>query len=289
MPAPPPQAAPRASHPFEGTSEAHDRYKQWQLPQREAVEPAPLMQSPPFKGQSTYDQDFAAKPLPTMPAPPPQAAPRASHPFEGTSEAHDRYKQWQLPQREAVEPAPLMQSPPFKGQSTYDQDFAAKPLPAMPAPPPQAAPRASHPFEGTSEAHDRYKQWQLPEREVAAPGAWVPSTAEFYANTTSGDAFQGWKLPDPRPSIGLQLVGSQFYRLIPKNWVAPCMVSVIVTTVTENQGHVRVKVRQGESSNAEANRLLGSFDLVGIDPDSCLLYTSPSPRDRTRSRMPSSA
>ena len=27
----------------------------------------------------------------------------------------------------------------------------------------------------------------------------------------------------------------------------------------------------------------------GIEADSCLLYTSPSPRDRTRSRMPSSA
>ena len=26
-----------------------------------------------------------------------------------------------------------------------------------------------------------------------------------------------------------------------------------------------------------------------VDPDICLLYTSPSPRDRTRSRMPSSA
>ena len=26
-----------------------------------------------------------------------------------------------------------------------------------------------------------------------------------------------------------------------------------------------------------------------IEPGSCLLYTSPSPRDRTRSRMPSSA
>ena len=25
------------------------------------------------------------------------------------------------------------------------------------------------------------------------------------------------------------------------------------------------------------------------DPEACLLYTSPSPRDRTRSRMPSSA
>ena len=28
---------------------------------------------------------------------------------------------------------------------------------------------------------------------------------------------------------------------------------------------------------------------VGVDADLCLLYTSPSPRDRTRYRMPSSA
>ena len=32
------------------------------------------------------------------------------------------------------------------------------------------------------------------------------------------------------------------------------------------------------------------FDNVGgLKPKACLLYTSPSPRDRTRSRMPSSA
>ena len=30
-------------------------------------------------------------------------------------------------------------------------------------------------------------------------------------------------------------------------------------------------------------------DLISKDEDPCLLYTSPSPRDRTRSRMPSSA
>ena len=29
--------------------------------------------------------------------------------------------------------------------------------------------------------------------------------------------------------------------------------------------------------------------LTGMDVEICLLYTSPSPRDRTRSRMPSSA
>ena len=32
-----------------------------------------------------------------------------------------------------------------------------------------------------------------------------------------------------------------------------------------------------------------SETISSIDPDICLLYTSPSPRDRTRSRMPSSA
>ena len=38
---------------------------------------------------------------------------------------------------------------------------------------------------------------------------------------------------------------------------------------------------------AQALRLAG-LGYVGLDVD-CLLYTSPSPRDRTRSRMPSSA
>ena len=31
------------------------------------------------------------------------------------------------------------------------------------------------------------------------------------------------------------------------------------------------------------------IDIKGIDPKSCLLYTSPSPRDQRGSRMPSSA
>ena len=38
------------------------------------------------------------------------------------------------------------------------------------------------------------------------------------------------------------------------------------------------------------NGLVTQSDVLEIDEDaSCLLYTSPSPRDRTRSRMPSSA
>ena len=40
-----------------------------------------------------------------------------------------------------------------------------------------------------------------------------------------------------------------------------------------------------------AKDIIQHFQPTGLilDPCSCLLYTSPSPRDRTRSRMPSSA
>ena len=37
------------------------------------------------------------------------------------------------------------------------------------------------------------------------------------------------------------------------------------------------------------NTILGYASLDGSSSTTCLLYTSPSPRDRTRSRMPSSA
>ena len=52
-------------------------------------------------------------------------------------------------------------------------------------------------------------------------------------------------------------------------------------------------------ASQESNGIWGPVDLFGDDPIEksaktrknciCLLYTSPSPRDRTRSRMPSSA
>ena len=36
-------------------------------------------------------------------------------------------------------------------------------------------------------------------------------------------------------------------------------------------------------------KIISDFNPSGDQPKACLLYTSPSPRDRTRSRMPSSA
>ena len=43
-------------------------------------------------------------------------------------------------------------------------------------------------------------------------------------------------------------------------------------------------------SDAQKRAAYDQFGHAGVDPNmGCLLYTSPSPRDRTRSRMPSSA
>ena len=49
---------------------------------------------------------------------------------------------------------------------------------------------------------------------------------------------------------------------------------------------VRLIVRQPKKlQNSVHTVVFGDLD----SPETCLLYTSPSPRDRTRSRMPSSA
>ena len=65
------------------------------------------------------------------------------------------------------------------------------------------------------------------------------------------------------------------------------------TTLTANFDSVtNTLLIQGVGTVADFEQVLNSvvYDNVSQDPNTvCLLYTSPSPRDRTRSRMPSSA
>ena len=68
-------------------------------------------------------------------------------------------------------------------------------------------------------------------------------------------------------------------------------VAVIVESTTEQPGRVTLR-RDGEVIASQDVLLTeGSNELnFAVDPvDTCLLYTSPSPRDRQKSRMPSSA
>ena len=88
--------------------------------------------------------------------------------------------------------------------------------------------------------------------------------------------------------------------LLKKNIVmVPVVASVLVGTFTG----VKYIVNLTDTINANQAEIakIKTVDLVNIQrdmavltddpntPNTCLLYTSPSPRDRTRSRMPSSA
>ena len=67
-----------------------------------------------------------------------------------------------------------------------------------------------------------------------------------------------------------------------------------LTNVDELRTSVQKTDHRHINTNSDSEVLLNVFAhelsaVAGDEPNVCLLYTSPSPRDRTRSRMPSSA
>ena len=59
----------------------------------------------------------------------------------------------------------------------------------------------------------------------------------------------------------------------------------VVSKVNDEDVYIVLNGACSEKDQAHINKHLAAFKAKG----NCLLYTSPSPRDRTRSRMPSSA
>jgi len=67
-------------------------------------------------------------------------------------------------------------------------------------------------------------------------------------------------------SLGIEVKGGLFERLIEKNTTIPTEESKIFTTAADSQTSVQVRVFQGEREMAESNELLGEFQLSGIPP-----------------------
>ena len=70
-------------------------------------------------------------------------------------------------------------------------------------------------------------------------------------------------------------------------WSSFTTISSSSVFLNSGQQTMRLFIEKGPFNIADISFELQSTDI--IDPTVCLLYTSPSPRDRTRSRMPSSA
>ena len=67
-------------------------------------------------------------------------------------------------------------------------------------------------------------------------------------------------------SLGVETENDTFTKIIERNTTIPTKKSKIFTTVEDNQTKVRIHVLQGEREIASANKSLGMFELVGIEP-----------------------
>ena len=98
-----------------------------------------------------------------------------------------------------------------------------------------------------------------------------PDEAVAAGAAIQGDVLGGGRkdvlLLDVTPlSLGIETQGGVMNKLVNKNTTIPTKTSQIYSTADDNQPAVTIKVYQGEREMAQHNKLLGEFNLEGIDP-----------------------
>jgi molecular chaperone DnaK len=98
------------------------------------------------------------------------------------------------------------------------------------------------------------------------PDEVVAIGAAIQAGVLEGEVKSVTLLDVTNLSLGIEVEGRRFAKLIPKNTTIPAQKAQLVSTVVDNQRAVKIHVLQGESALATENVSLGEFELVGLDP-----------------------
>ena len=98
------------------------------------------------------------------------------------------------------------------------------------------------------------------------PDEAVAVGASLQAGVLKGDVKDILLLDVTPLSLGIETKGQIMTKLIERNTTIPTKRSEVFTTADDNQPSVEIKVLQGESDMSYRNKLLGTFQLVGIPP-----------------------
>ncbi len=98
-----------------------------------------------------------------------------------------------------------------------------------------------------------------------------PDEAVAVGAAIQGDVLGGGRsdvlLLDVTPlTLGIETMGGIMAKLVNKNTTIPTKATQVFSTAEDNQSAVTIRVFQGERDLAHHNKLLGEFNLEGIDP-----------------------
>jgi molecular chaperone DnaK len=103
-------------------------------------------------------------------------------------------------------------------------------------------------------------------RKDVNPDEAVAVGAAIQGSVLAGDRTDVLLLDVTPLSLGIETMGGIMAKLVNKNTTIPTKASQVFSTAEDNQPAVTIKLFQGERELVQHNKLLGEFNLEGIDP-----------------------